>query len=422
MQACFDVYPEGGSFSSRWAFSGQLKGSAAIGHGGGVGHAVTDEGLGNAAMMGQGCSRLSGDAGVGLGLVEHEKEGNRAGFEECDRGGGRPKIGRAWTYRHQYQIGQAEEGGVFVRAGRRGIDDAISGAALFEHGKASGKVSERHFDALRALGLAVFMPSAERALWVGIDEIDGAVARAFGLHGQMSGKRGFTRAAFLGIDDDGFHANMLRANHANMVACKHATFSAKIKLAQGREARSSLSHNSLIAFNALTARSYVPRGTPLEMTMTTLEKARQVDSPPMSAAEIEMARVAQRCIMEGLDHSRAAKITLTTDQGKHPSVELPPQALKLIGQLLGLMSEGRAFTLIPTNQELSTVEAAHFLNVSRPFVIKEIEEGRLPHRKVGTHRRVMFEDLRTYALAMRARQASALERMAENAAELGLRY
>ncbi len=156
--------------------------------------------------------------------------------------------------------------------------------------------------------------------------------------------------------------------------------------------------------------------------MTTLEKTRQVDSPSLSTAEIEMARVAQRCIMEGLDHSRAAKITLTTDQGKHPSVELPPQALKLIGQLLGLMSEGRAFTLIPTNQELSTVEAAHFLNVSRPFVIKEIEEGRLPYRKVGTHRRVMFEDLRAYALAMRARQASALERMAENAAELGLEY
>lgn len=156
--------------------------------------------------------------------------------------------------------------------------------------------------------------------------------------------------------------------------------------------------------------------------MRTLAKARQVVPPPMSPKDIEMARVAQRCIMESLDHSRAASITLTTDTGEHPSVEVPPAALKLIGQLLGAMSEGRPIALVPSNQELSTVEAAHFLNVSRPFVIKEIEAGRLPHRMVGTHRRVAFEDLLAYARKMRENQEAALERLAENARELGLEY
>jgi excisionase family DNA binding protein len=142
----------------------------------------------------------------------------------------------------------------------------------------------------------------------------------------------------------------------------------------------------------------------------------------MSPKDIEMARVAQRCIMEALDHSRAAAITLTTDAGEHPSIEVPPAALKLIGQLLGAMSEGRPVALMPSSQELSTVEAAHFLNVSRPFVIKEIEAGRLAHRMVGTHRRVAFEDLIAYARKMRERQEAALERLAENARELGLEY
>jgi len=142
----------------------------------------------------------------------------------------------------------------------------------------------------------------------------------------------------------------------------------------------------------------------------------------MSPKDIEMARVAQRCIMEALDHSRAAAITLTTDTGEHPSVEVPPAALKLIGQLLGAMSEGRPIALVPSSQEFSTVEAAHFLNVSRPFVIKEIEAGRLPHRMVGTHRRVAFEDLIAYARKMRENQEAALERLAENARELGLEY
>jgi len=142
----------------------------------------------------------------------------------------------------------------------------------------------------------------------------------------------------------------------------------------------------------------------------------------MSPKDIEMVRVAQRCIMEALDHSRAAAITLTTDTGEHPSVEVPPAALKLIGQLLGAMSEGRPIALVPSSQEFSTVEAAHFLNVSRPFVIKEIEAGRLPHRMVGTHRRVAFEDLIAYARKMRENQEAALERLAENARELGLEY
>jgi excisionase family DNA binding protein len=156
--------------------------------------------------------------------------------------------------------------------------------------------------------------------------------------------------------------------------------------------------------------------------MTALEKVREVLPPEMSPEDIKMARAAQRCIMEALDHSRAAEITLTTTDGGHPTVALPPSALKLIGQLLGVMSEGRPIALIPSKQEFSTVEAANFLNVSRPFVIKEIEEGRLPHRKVGTHRRVAFEDLVTYAREMRKRQEGALQRMAENARELGLDY
>jgi excisionase family DNA binding protein len=156
--------------------------------------------------------------------------------------------------------------------------------------------------------------------------------------------------------------------------------------------------------------------------MTTLERVRQVLPPSMSPQEVEMARAAQRCIMKALDHSRAAAITLTTSDGSQPTIELPPAALKLIGQLLGAMSEGRPITLMPSKQEFSTVEAANFLNVSRPFVIKESEEGRLPHRKVGTHRRVAFEDLVAYAREMRKRQEHALERMADNARELGLDY
>lgn len=156
--------------------------------------------------------------------------------------------------------------------------------------------------------------------------------------------------------------------------------------------------------------------------MSTIEKTRQQIEPPMSKKDIEMARVAQRCIMESLDYSRAAAITLTTDTGEHPEVELPPAALRFIGQLLGAMSEGRPITLMPSKQEFSTVEAANFINVSRPFVIKEIDAGRLEHRMVGSHRRIPFEALVKYMNSMREKQNAALDRMAENARDLGLDY
>lgn len=156
--------------------------------------------------------------------------------------------------------------------------------------------------------------------------------------------------------------------------------------------------------------------------MPTLKQNPRQAPPEMSEHEMELARVAQRCIMEALDHSRAVSITLTTETGLHPSIEVPPAALKLIGQLLGAMSEGKTVVLMPDKQEFTTVEAANYLNVSRPFVIKEIEEGRLKHRMVGTHRRITLEDLLAYERAMRKRQSAALERMADNARDLGLDY
>lgn len=156
--------------------------------------------------------------------------------------------------------------------------------------------------------------------------------------------------------------------------------------------------------------------------MPTLERSGEILPPPMSPQEMEMARVAQRCIMAALDHSRAASITLTDDEGDQPSIQVPPQALRVLAQVLGAMSERRPIMLMPSKQEVSTVEAANFLNVSRPFVIKEIEQGRLPYRMVGTHRRIAFDDLLKYAETMRVGQKSALDRMAQDAHDLGIDY
>lgn len=158
--------------------------------------------------------------------------------------------------------------------------------------------------------------------------------------------------------------------------------------------------------------------------MSTAERIRGELQPPiLNDHEAAMTKAAQRCLMTALDHSRAKAIALVDESGDArgaPVLELPPAALRLIAQVLGAMGDQRPITVVPRSLELTTVDAANFLNVSRPFVIKEIEAGRLKHRKVGTHRRIEYSDLVEYKDRMRASQQDALDKLAADAQELGM--
>jgi excisionase family DNA binding protein len=72
--------------------------------------------------------------------------------------------------------------------------------------------------------------------------------------------------------------------------------------------------------------------------------------------------------------------------------------------------------------EYTTQEAANFLNVSRPFVVKEMDEGRMPHFMVGAHRRIKHADLMKYRDAMHARTDAALQELADIAQENDMGY
>jgi excisionase family DNA binding protein len=160
--------------------------------------------------------------------------------------------------------------------------------------------------------------------------------------------------------------------------------------------------------------------------MGTIDRRRgEVAPPPLSGDEAELVRTAQRCVMAFLDHSRAPAIALvdeTKADRPTPAVKVPPKALRLIAEVLGAMAEGKPFMMVPTEHEMTTMEAAQFLNVSRPFVIKEVEAGRLPCVRVGSHRRIAYRALVAYRKAMRARQDEALQKLADDAQELGIGF
>ena len=100
------------------------------------------------------------------------------------------------------------------------------------------------------------------------------------------------------------------------------------------------------------------------------------------------------------------------------SLQLPAKLFGVLQTILDLMAKGKAFSLIPANAELTTQEAADMLNVSRPHVVKLLKEGVIPYKEVGTHRRILLEDLVVYSRDMKQKRKEALEELAR----LGQQY
>ena len=102
------------------------------------------------------------------------------------------------------------------------------------------------------------------------------------------------------------------------------------------------------------------------------------------------------------------------------TVQIPKTALDGRIEVLEAVAEGDTATVVRTPREVSTQQAATVLNVSRPTVVKLIDDGLLPSRKVGSHRRITLADLLIYRDGMVARRRAALDRMSRDAEELGL--
>ncbi len=71
---------------------------------------------------------------------------------------------------------------------------------------------------------------------------------------------------------------------------------------------------------------------------------------------------------------------------------------------------------------LTTQQAADYLNVSRPHVVKLIESGELPFSKVGKHRRISFQQLQAYNRVQKKKAQIALKKLAKQARELDMGY
>jgi excisionase family DNA binding protein len=99
---------------------------------------------------------------------------------------------------------------------------------------------------------------------------------------------------------------------------------------------------------------------------------------------------------------------------------LPKSIFHVLQQIVFHMMHGRAITVVPINKELTTQEAANLLNVSRPYLVRLLEDGHIPFIKVGTHRRIRFSDLMTYKKQRDSKRTQGLAELTQMSQEFGL--
>jgi excisionase family DNA binding protein len=145
----------------------------------------------------------------------------------------------------------------------------------------------------------------------------------------------------------------------------------------------------------------------------------QLLTPPLTSQETELARNSSRLLAACIGKGPTARLRVIDSIGE---IEVPVAALRMLVDILANMAAGNALHLIPIHAELTTQEAADFLNVSRPYLIGVLERDELSHRKVGTHRRIAFRDLLAYREQSLARGKAALDALGTQAQELGLDY
>jgi len=133
--------------------------------------------------------------------------------------------------------------------------------------------------------------------------------------------------------------------------------------------------------------------------------------PEVSPEGIEAAAEAARALAK---YSSAPRVRLAVEADPSGSpIVLPADIFGQVIELLTKIANGNAVSIVPVDAELTTQQAAHLLNVSRPHVIKLIERGELGHRMVGTHRKVPAKDVLCHRQKIQARQSDALRRMVE---------
>lgn len=101
-------------------------------------------------------------------------------------------------------------------------------------------------------------------------------------------------------------------------------------------------------------------------------------------------------------------------------IELPDPIFHLLVRTVRMMQQGKAMVLMPEDETFTTQAAANFLGMSRQFLVDLLDAGKIPHHRVGAHRRVYFKDLLAYQKQRDHERREAMDRVFTEADKAGV--
>ncbi len=141
----------------------------------------------------------------------------------------------------------------------------------------------------------------------------------------------------------------------------------------------------------------------------------------------------------GIEQAADAVVQLTEFLRSHPTptthvqlvshepagvtqIVVPSVAFGLFVDILAELANGNAVTVAPVYAELTTQQAADLLNVSRPYLVKLLDEGEIPYRRVGNRRKVLLADLVDHKRRDEAARGQIADELTREAQDIGLNY
>lgn len=147
------------------------------------------------------------------------------------------------------------------------------------------------------------------------------------------------------------------------------------------------------------------------------ETLEQIRKPSKMEQKVAIASYGALAAIIGQIDTEETEIEIEETKEK---IKIPLRALKLLGDILKAMGEGKPISIVPVATEVTTQKAAEILGCSRPFLVKLLEDGKIEYTKVGKHRRIKFEDVMNYRQSMKAQQKKSIIDIMNGDEEIGL--
>lgn len=151
-------------------------------------------------------------------------------------------------------------------------------------------------------------------------------------------------------------------------------------------------------------------------------KSNEKDISIPTDKEIQQAEASSKKLAAYIQTTQEPAFQLLKKGKRQETILIPTSALRLLVVILSQMAKGNAVTLIPVHAELTTQEAADLLNVSRPFLVNLLEEGKIPFKRVGSRRRVLAKDVLRYKEEVDKKRLEILEELANEAQKHNMGY